>query len=193
MHKIALRLILLPALSAGCSPQRSFKAETFDVPGGKLTLKGWTKGELFGVEIRLDSEDKNTTLVDMRLVDPDGERLQPSKWEDETPRPFGLNLGLGLGLGWLIGSNVGVGTGLGVNVPLKSGEKASRITAVDAWWKRDITSPSPGDWALEVDLATAQMRGSTGSRVRVRLKHAAVEASQKPPKVREVDFTRQER
>lgn len=188
MHKMSLTLILLAAAAVGCAPQKSFNPETFEVGAGKLIAKGWTKDGTLHVEIRLEDDDENTTLTSVQLIGPDGTSFQPSKWTDETPRPFNVNLGLGIGIPF---TDIGIGAGAGVDVPIKSGEKANRITAINVWWNQAGVALTPGSWTLIVDMKMFQMSGASRSRVRLKLKHAALAPGESSPKVREVDFTRQ--
>jgi len=62
----------LVLFGVGCSPQASFQPETLEIGQDKLIVKGWTQGERFCVEIRLDSRQRALGLHSVNLVAPDG-------------------------------------------------------------------------------------------------------------------------
>lgn len=155
----------------GCSPQASFQSETLEIGQDKLIVKGWTKGEKFCVEIRLDSKQRALGLHSVKLVSPDGKEYPPDKWKDQTPKPpsVGLSLGMGFGLGGGRHRDPHAETDRprggrsssivpSVGFPLKLGKDSKAVTAIEACWKvsKDKgTSPATG-CTLEVNLVIVQ-------------------------------------
>ena len=159
----------LVLLAAGCNPYASFQPETLEIGQDKLTIKGWTHGDRFCAEIRLDSPQQALYLHNVNLIAPGGQKHAPDKWEDKTPKPptVGLSIGMGFGLGG--GGHTdphtgrtegGSGTSIvpAVGVPLKLGKDSKGITAIKACWKvsKDKSTSPVTDCTLEVNLSSIQ-------------------------------------
>ena len=207
-------LALVGMLGSGCAAHASFKPETIDVNGHTLVIKGWTGAGEFCIELRLKSEDKKTSLYAVSVVTPDGRRLDPATWRDETPEPPRIGLGFGLGLGGIgrgghhggdHGGRAGWGVvpGVGTGVPLGGG-KDGRITAVKACWKlADVATPIT-DCTLDVSVVSYVLKKAEVTTAPLAMTLAAApepETQPSAPKdagddeksvkdlVREIDFT----
>ncbi len=189
-------LVLMGTLGAGCTPQASFEPETIDVDGHALVIKGWTSDGRFCIELKLDASDKDTSLYTAEMVTPDGGRIEPANWSDETPEPPKMSIGFGMGMGGRSsrsssgggggdceeegggrhrsggresGSGGGIFSGLGLGVPL--GGKADRITAVKACWDLAGVNSPITDCTLEVSLVSYVMKKAEVTTVALAMSH----------------------
>ena len=136
------------ALTSGCSPIDSFKSETIRINDGDITIKGWIdqKKSEFCVKIELKRHHDNVSLHSLNVVRPDGTKLDPHHWKDQTPRRAAprVSLGFGIPIGGGGGEPHGEGGGHGggrggiltpgFSVPLGKDDSGTSITKVTACW-----------------------------------------------------------
>ncbi len=153
------------AILSGCSPIDSFKPETIRIIDGDITIKGWIDGKKseFCVKIELKRHHDNVSLHSLNLVRPDGTKLDPHNWKDQTPRRAAPRVSLGFGIpigggGGHHGEGGGHGRGgvltPGFSVPLGKDGSGASITKVTACWPLAVLKG--GDIAkcdMEVNLS----------------------------------------
>jgi len=166
-------VFFLTAVS-GCSVVDSFQPEVVRIEGGEISIKGWVDLEKsrFCADIRLKPDAKNVTLHSLNLVLPDGTKLAPDSWKDQTPKPSstGVSFGFGFGGGGRRGrhhpddyDDGGGGGGRsmitpGVSIPLNKKDSTRSVTRGRACWTVDdrLGGADITKCDLEVNLARVE-------------------------------------
>jgi len=166
---LAIAGLMAAAILSGCSPIDAFKPEVIRIDQGEITIKGWIdeKKAVFCVKIELRKHPETVTLHSLNVVSPDGARIQPHNWKDQTPRnaPPRVSVGFGIPIGgrggdghysegYHHGRRPGGVLTPGVSFPLQKENSGRSVTRVTACWRLDtIKDKDPSKYSLEVNLS----------------------------------------
>lgn len=217
-------LIFFAAVVSGCSVVDSFQPEVVEIEAGEISIKGWVnlKKSRFCVEIHLKPDAKSVTLHSLNLVLPDGSKLAPDSWKDQTPEPSQTGFSFGFGFSSGGGRHDEYGDregdhddghrggrrstmGMGAMIPLGKKGSARTVTQGRACWMLNdrLGEAAVTKCDLEVNLARTEREEITLTTLLLSMVYHSEKApkEEKPPEekkktakdlIREIDFTQKQ-